>query len=138
MTEKLSLKNLIVANKETDAEFPGMPGFVIRVGFLTKETLQKIRKKSTKTMFKNRQMQEEIDDDIFMQAYTDAAIKGWKGLKLSYLDKLAPVDLSGQDMDSELTYSQENAVFLLKNSTDFDSFISETVTTIANFPSNSK
>ena len=133
MTQELSLKSLLVPSKSVEVEFPGMPGFVINVAFLSRETLINIRKKATKTTFKNRQPQEELDDELFLKLYVDNAVKSWRGLKISYLEQLAPVDVSDQDPNSELEYSEENALYLMKSSVNFDAFISEQVTDLGNF-----
>lgn len=127
---------MLVPSKEISVEYPGMPGFEIKVCFLSRETLQNIRKKATKTTFKNRQPVEEVNDDLFLELYVRGSIKGWTGLKLKYLEQLAPVDLSDQDLESELEYSEENALYLMKSSTNFDSFISEQVTDLGNFSKN--
>jgi hypothetical protein len=129
----ISLKTLLVPSKSLEVEYPGMPDFKIQVAFLSRETLQSIRKKSTKTTFKNRQPVEELNDELFLELYVKSAIKGWNGLKLKYLEQLAPVDLTGQDAEAELEYSEENALYLMKNSTNFDSFVSEQVTDLGNF-----
>lgn len=128
-----SLKSLLVPSKAVEVEYPGMPGFKIDVVFLARETLVSIRKKATKTSFKNRQPVEELNDTLFLQLYVNACIKGWSGLTLSYLDQLAPVDLTGQNPEAELEYNQDNALFLMQNSANFDGFISDTVTDLANF-----
>ena len=133
----LSLKSLLVPSKAVEVEYPGMPGFVINLAFLSRETLLSIRKKSTKTTFKNRQAAEEFNEDLFLQLYVENAVKGWSGFKLSYLEQLAPVDLSGQDMSSELEYTAENALYLMKNSSNFDAFISEQVGDLGNFSKSS-
>jgi hypothetical protein len=133
----LSLKSLLVPSKSVEVEYPGMPGFKISVAFLSRETLLNIRKKSTKTSFKNRQAADEFNEDLFLQLYVESAVKGWSGLKLSYLEQLAPVDLTGQDMTAELEYSAENALYLMKNSSNFDGFISEQVSDLGNFSSSS-
>jgi hypothetical protein len=130
---QLSLKSMLVPSKEITVEYPGMPGFEINVSFLSRETLQTIRKKATKTTFKNRQPVEELNDDLFLELYVKGSIKGWHGLKLKYLEQLAPVDVSDQDAESELEYTEENALYLMKSSTNFDSFISEQVTDLGNF-----
>ena len=130
---QLSLKNLLVPSKTIEVEFPGFSGFKVELSFLSRETLVNIRKKATKVVFKNRQPTDELNDDLFLELYVKNAIKGWTGLKLSYLDQLAPVDLSGQDMEAELAYTEENALFLMKNSTNFDAWISEQVTDLGNF-----
>jgi hypothetical protein len=129
----ISLKTLLVPSKALEVEYPGMPDFKIQVAFLSRETLQTIRKKSTKTSFKNRQPVEELNDELFLELYVKNAVKGWTGLKLKYLEQLAPVDLTGQDADAELEFSEENALYLMKNSSNFDSFISEQVTDLGNF-----
>jgi hypothetical protein len=129
----LSLKSLLVPSKTVEVDYPGLNGFKINVVFLSRETLVGIRKKATKTTFKNRQPVEELDDKLFLQLYVNACIKGWSGLKLSYLEQLAPVDLSGQKPDDELPYDQDNALFLMQSSANFDAFISETVTELSNF-----
>ena len=129
----VSLKALLVPSKEIEVEYPGMPGFMISVSFLSRETLQSIRKKSTKTTFKNRQPVEELNDELFLELYVKASIKGWKGLKFKYLEQLAPIDLEGVDPEDELAFSDEDALALMKASTNFDSFVSEQVTDLGNF-----
>lgn len=123
----------MVPSKAVSVEYPGMSGFVLDLAFLSRETLLSIRKKSTKTTFKNRQPVEEFNEELFLQLYVENAVKGWNGFKLSYLEQLAPVDLSGKDLDDELEYSAENALYLMKNSSNFDAFISEQVSDLGNF-----
>jgi len=142
MTEKAvssvtSLKSLLVPSKTTTADYPGLPGFKVDLSFLSRETLLSIRKKATKTTYKNRQPVEELDDKLFLSLYTQNAVKGWKGLKMSYLNELAPVDTSGVDAEAELPYSEENALYLMQSSSNFDAFVSETVSELSNFTKSS-
>lgn len=130
----LNLSTLLVSSKEATVEYPGYEGFKVNLCFLSREELVKIRKKATKVVWKNRQQSEELNEELFLSLYVQATVKGWEGLKLSYLQKLAPVDLSGQkDLEVTLDYTTENALFLMKSSTEFDSFVSETVSDLANF-----
>jgi len=140
MSDVLSLKSILVSTKEVEVEYPGMEGFVLNLSFLSREELGKIRKKATKTEFKNRQPVETLNDELFLQLYVDSCIKGWKGLKFEYLEQLAPVNISDQKSDDFLGYSRENALYLMKASANFDTFVSETVTELANFqkPSGAK
>lgn len=131
----LSLKSLLTTSKTVEAEYPGFPEFKIKLSFMSREDLVKIRKKATSSTFKKGAIVETLNDELFLQLYTQGCVKGWTGLKLSFLEKLAPVDLSGQDMDSTLEFSEENALFLMKQSNEFDSFISESVTDLSVFPS---
>jgi len=130
---QLSLKSMLVPSKTNVVEYPGMPGFEITISFLSREILQSIRKKSTKTTFKNRQPVEELNDELFLDLYVQNSIKGWKGLKMSYLEQLAPVEVVAGQEDTELEFTQDNALALMKASTSFDSFISEQVTDLGNF-----
>lgn len=123
----------MVQSKAVEVDYPGFNDFKVNVVFLSRETLVGLRKKATKVTFKNRQPVEELDDKLFLQLYVAACIKGWSGLKLSYLEQLAPVDITGQDADAVLEYDADNALFLMQSSANFDAFISETVTELSNF-----
>ena len=133
---QLSLKSMLVPSKTNVVEYPGMPGLEITINFLSREILQTIRKKATKTSFKNRQAVEELNDDLFLDLYVQNSIKGWKGFKMSYLEQLAPVEVAEGQADTELEYTQDNALALMKASSSFDSFISEQVTDLGNFSTN--
>lgn len=137
MSDVISLKSLLVPSKETEVEYPSMPGFKIQLTFLSRESLVAIRKKCTKVSYKNRQAVEELDDELFTKMYVAATIKGWKGFKLEYLERLAPTDLGDADPNAELPYSEENALTIMKSSTDFDSYISEIVSDLGNFSKSS-
>ena len=137
MSASLSLKTLLVPSKNVSVEFPGFDGFVVDLAFLSRETLVSIRKKATKITFKNRQPSEELNDDLFLQLYVQASIKGWKGLTLANLQLLAPVDLTGHNLEDELDYSEDNALWLMKSSSQFDSWVSEQVTDLGNFQNSS-
>lgn len=131
----LNLSQLLVPSIETDIEYPGIPGFIVKLAFITRDELVKIRKKATTTKFnkRTRQPEDDIDSDIFQQLYIEKIIKGWSGLKLKHLIKLVPVNLEGQDLESELDYSQESAELLMKNSGDFDAFVTDMLDDLENF-----
>ena len=94
-----------------------------------------LRKKCTSSKFnrKTRAFEESLDDDKFVREFTEATVKGWKGLKLSYLEDLILVDLSGQDSSTEMDYSLENAHVLVENSSEFDNWLNEVVFDLENF-----
>lgn len=129
----ISLKSILAPNKKVTVEYPGMPGFSIELAFLSRESVLNLRKKATKTTFKGRVAQDEFDDELFLKLYTEQTVLGWKGLKFAYVELLAPVDLTGVDPENELEYSAENALYLVKNSTDFDNYVSSIVGDLGNF-----
>ena len=77
--------------------------------------------------------EEEIDNDKFLAAYCEKAIKGWKGLKVKHLPLLLPVDISGDNGEEEILYSQEEALSLITNSTVFDQFVTDTMNEFEQF-----
>ena len=131
-----SLSDLLTPSKEANLEFPGYDGFKIKVTYLAREELLKLRKKSVSTKInrRTRQPEEELNEEVFLKEYTKAVIKGWSGLKMKYLVQLIPVDEDKiSDMDKELPYSLENAQIMMENSNDFDAWLTETVGDLAKF-----
>lgn len=138
MSEKtLSLKSLISSTKEVTIDYPGFEGFKVNLSFLSREDLVKIRKKATAVHMKKGAPVETINDELFLALYVKAAIKGWDGLKLKYVEQLAPIDIDESNYEVILPYTEENALMLMQKSSDFDSFVSEAVTDLSNFSKNS-
>ena len=131
----MKLTDLMVDTKSAWIDFPGCPGFQVEVANLARKELLTLRKKCIAQKFdrKTRQMVEDLDEDKFVKEFSAATIKGWKGLKLKYLEDLLLVDLNNQDPDTELEYDQEQAEVMVQNSTEFDNWINEVVFDLANF-----
>ena len=131
----MSLQKMLIPSKTTWVEYPGLNGFEVQLAYLTRDELMKLRSKAlnNKINRKTRQVEEEVDSDLFQTLYIAAVIKDWKGLKYKYLNKLAPFDLTGVEAEDEEPYSAESAEVLMKNSSDFDSFVSSTLDDVANF-----
>ena len=119
-------------------DFPGMNGFSVDLCYLAREELLALRKNCVSKKFNRSTHQAEqiIDDDKFLTEYVKAVIKGWTGLKLSYLEELLLVDTEGMDPDQELPYSLEEAEILMKNSGSFDTWVSDTLGDLENFTKN--
>jgi hypothetical protein len=77
-----------------------------------------------------------MDDDKFIVEYCKAVIKGWKGLKYSYLEELLLVDVSDLDPEDTLPFTADNSELLMKNATDFDTWVTEMVGDLENFTKN--
>jgi|TARA_B100000902_G_scaffold369404_1_gene393581 hypothetical protein len=131
----MELKSLLVDSKTTWVEFPGLSGFEVELANLSRKELVNLRKKCTQNKFnrKTRGFEESLDEEKFLVEFTEATVKGWKGLKLEYLEDLLLVDLKGQDPKSELEYSDENAKQLVENSSEFDNWLNEVVFDLDNF-----
>ena len=131
-----NLSDLLTPSKEMSIEFPGYEGFIIKVTYLAREELLKLRKKavSTKINRRTRQPEEELNEEIFLKEYTKAVIKGWTGLKMKYVVQLLPVDEDKiSDMEAELPFSLENSLIMMENSNDFDAWLTDVVGDLANF-----
>lgn len=129
------IKNLMVTEKTSRVEFPDMDGFTVDVCYVGRDRMMKIRNSALTYKFnkRTRQREEEIDNDKFLDAYTEAVIKGWTGLTVKKLGQLIPVDLSKMDPNEEVPYSHEDALVLIKNSTIFDQFITDTLNDFEKF-----
>ena len=134
----VSLASLMTPSKTVSVDFPGYSGFSVDLCYLAREELVKLRKRciSTKWNKKTHQPEEDLDEEKFIVEYTKAVIKGWKGLKYRYLEELLLVDVGELDPDDELPWTSDNAELLMKNSTVFDTWVTETVGDLENFTSN--
>ena len=136
----MELKNLLVDSKTTWVEFPGLEDFEVELANLSRKELVALRKKCTQNKFnrKTRAFEESLDDDKFVKEFTNATVKGWKNLQLGYLEDLLLVNLEGQDTSSNLDYTEENALLLVENSSEFDNWLNEVVFDLENFRTNFK
>lgn len=134
----ISLATLMTPSKTVTLEYPGFPEFSVDVTYLAREELLKLRKRCVTTKFnrKTRQPEEELNEDLFLVEYVKAVIQGWTGLKFRYLEELLLVDVSAYEPDDELPFTSENAELLMKNSGDFDTWITEVVGDLENFTGN--
>ena len=129
------IKNLVAKETTTWVDFPDIDGFAVNIRFLNREDLMKVRNASLTYKFnkRTRQREEEIDNDRFLENYAEKAILGWKGLKVKHMPALMPVDISGIDGEDDIEYSNDDAIELLKNSTVFDQFVTDTMNDFEQF-----
>jgi len=133
----MNLSQLMINTKSAWVEYPVYSGFEVEVVNLSRPELTALRKRCVTTKFdkKTRQPVEELNEDKFISEFTKATIKNWKGFKLKYLEDFMLVDLSSVDTEADLPYSLENAELLIKNSTEFDTWVNDVVFDLANFRS---
>ena len=133
--QPVSLKSLLTPSKTVAIGFPGMEGFEIKLTYLAREELLKLRNRSVKQVLnkRTRAYEEQLDNDKFLVEYSKAVIKGWTGLKYKYLEELLLVDISNLDPEDELEFNVENAETLMKNGADFDTWVTEVTGDLENF-----
>jgi len=138
MTEQkqnVSLSSLLTPSKTVTVDYPGMTGVTVDLCYRAREELVKLRNRCLSQKFnrKTRAFDDQLDEDKFLVEYVKAVIKGWKGLKYSYLEELLLVDISSLDPEDELEFSQDNAETLMKNAGDFDTWVTEVTGDLENF-----
>lgn len=131
----INLKDIAQETRSAVIDFPGMEGFKVTVGLVTRQMSTKIQKESRETKFSERTglPEDSINEDKFINKFVEVAIKDWKGFKGKYLKDLMPVDESKLDDDDEIPFSHENAVMLMKSSQAFDNWINEVVFKLKHF-----
>lgn len=131
----MQLSSLMVDFKTAWVEYPGLDGLEFELANLSRSQLTALRKRCVNTGFdkKTRQPTEILNEEKFIREFSNATIKNWKGFKLEYLEYFLPVDISNVDVSKELDYSKENAELLLTNSSEFDTWVNETVFDLENF-----
>jgi|TARA_B100000959_G_C14677143_1_gene499014 hypothetical protein len=138
--QPVSLKSLMTPSKTVEFEYPGCDDFNVSLCYLAREELMKLRNRCTRQVFnkKTRSYEEQMDDDKFLEEYTKAVIKGWTGFKLGFAKNMLLLgELTPEQEESELDFTQENVEVLMKNSPDFDTWVTEMVGDLENF-TNSK
>ncbi len=131
----MRLQDLMCDVKTAWIEFPGCPGFEVKVANLSRKELIALRKRCVQTKFdrKTRQPEEILNEEKFIREFSEATIKDWKGLKLKYLEDLLLVDLGDNASNTTLPYDADQAEILVQNSTEFDTWVNEVVFDLANF-----
>ncbi len=134
-TAPVSLASLMTPSKTVSLDFPDMEGLIVELTYLAREELLKLRSKCVKQKFnkKTRAFEEALDEDIFLVEYVKAVIKGWTGFKFDYLRQLVLIDLKDLNLEDELPFTTENAELLMKNSPDFDTWVTEATGELENF-----
>jgi hypothetical protein len=91
---EVSLRELLTPSKTVSIDYPEFEGFSVDLCYLAREELIKLRARclSQKLNRKTRGFEEVLDDEKFLTEYTKAVIKGWKGLKIKYLQKMVLID----------------------------------------------
>ena len=125
----------MVETRDVSVDFEALPGFSVTLGYMSKAVTRRIAKDATTSkMDGSGNVVSDFDQDAFMVAFCNEAIKGWTGLTYGKLAQLMLIDEDLiEDLDAELPYSEDNAQVLLKQSTIFDNWVNERVGEIATF-----
>lgn len=133
----MNLKDLSIETKEVAVPFEALPGFEVTLGYISKTITRKLAKDATSSkMGSNGELEQDFDQEAFLESFCKEAVKDWKGLTYSKLAQLMLIDEDAiEDMEKELPYSEDNAFVLLNNSPIFDNWVNERVNDLATFRS---
>ena len=132
----VSLKSLMTPSKTVEFDYPGCEGMKVSLCYLAREELLKLRSRCVQQVFnkKTTSYEEKMDDDTFLTEYTKSVIQNWKGFKLGFAKNMLLLgDMTPADEEKELEFTQENVEVLMRNSQDFDTWVTEMVGDLENF-----
>jgi hypothetical protein len=134
------LKDLQINKNEVVVAFPRFKSFKLNMRYIPRDELAAIREKTVTISFNRvtRTREEQVDTDKFMDTYIQKAITGWSGLTYEIITALVPVQVDASKLQEEIPYSHEDALWLVKNSTEFDTFISDTMNDVNLFSATTK
>lgn len=132
----MQLASMLKDKIEAWVEVDGYPGFEVHLNYLARTELDKLRKKCTTSKFDRRTHQkvEETDPELFIQSFVKACINNWKGFTLEYATKLLPIEAPEDvPLKSVIEFTEENAYSLVKESSEFDTWLNEVIFDLDNF-----
>ena len=132
---KLNLKNILITATKAELDFHLCPGMKVEIAYASKTVLENLREKSqvqkfdteTGTPFKS------IDNDLYVKNYAETIVLGWKGFTGAHLASLVLVDETELDLEAEIDFDQETAVFLMANCPAFDRWVVNSANALENF-----
>lgn len=130
------LSSMLTNKLEAWIEMEGFDGFEVKIAYVSREELNKIRNSVTRVSWspKTRQKEETIDNELFISEFVKAGVLDWKGLTLRHAARLLPIVVpEDADLDELIEFSPEEAVALSNNSTVFDSWLNDVIFDLANF-----
>ena len=91
-----------------------------------------ILKEAYVTVEDNGKVRQEFDAEVFSKGFVSKTVVGWKGLKLRHLaDWMLLAD--DQDLEQEVEFSHENALWLYENWKPFEDWINSVIHNIDRF-----
>ncbi|MFP9048363.1 hypothetical protein, partial [Enterococcus faecalis] len=122
----INLKDITLETRTVTLSYPGMPNFKLELNYMSRATSKRVITSAKRDEWVNGTLIQVQDDDKFIEAFVDAAIKGWTGLTVGDVEKLMLIETDA-DPATEVPFSRDNAVMLMQNSAAFDSWINQTV-----------
>lgn len=133
---KLNLAKLALSSKTAEFDFPGIPGFKVKLTYLSREAHRKLQENCKVQKYDEHSglPYMDLDMDKYTEEYVKATINGWSGLTLDKVAKLMLIDQEQvEDPDAEIEFDIDTAKQLVKLSERFDSWVTSKLAQIDNF-----
>ena len=132
----LKISDIAVSKAEVTVPFMGIKGVTITLSKISSEELMDIREQciiGQKINPKTKMLEDQLDNEQFLQLYSDLVICDWKGLKGKHLNKLLLVNLPEDMLEEDVPATSENKYELMSRSTEVDSFITQVLEDVSLF-----
>lgn len=131
--KNLSIAKLAVSTRK--AQFKYKDSFEVELCYISKGKLEEIRKDCQVMKIDEATgiSYPELDGDKFQERYAESIITGWKGLTGNILAGMLLIDEEELDLEEEIDYSPENALYLIRNCSRFDAWLRGKLDSLDNF-----
>jgi len=120
-----------------ESECPYIPGFHVKLTFVSKFLLGQIRDISREYWQNPRTglREENFNEQKLREAYADFVISDWKGLTIGKLRKLVPaLEVKGDvTEETDVPFSRDVVLALLEQSLEFENWVVSIATDIRNY-----
>lgn len=126
------LKNAVKVEQVKAFNWELVPGVEFELCYQGRKAQTETYKEGYVTIVDEKGTRQEFDNKKFTVQFAQKTIKGWKGLTLRHLEAWMLIE-EDQDLDQEIEFCQENALFLLENWKAFEDWVIITVHSIERF-----
>ena len=126
------LQNKVQVEKIKAFNWDLFPGVEFELAYQGRKQTTNNLRSGYVTVVDGDKVHQEFSQEKFSENFVKSAIKGWKGLKLKHVQEWMLVD-EDQDLEEEVEFCQENALFLYENWKPFEDWVSQVVHNVDRF-----
>lgn len=126
------LQNKVKVEKIKAFNWDLFPGVEFELAYQGRKQTTNNLRSGYVTIVDGDKVHQEFSQEKFSENFVKSAIKGWKGLKLKHIQEWMLVD-EDQDLEEDVEFSPENALFLYENWKPFEDWVSQVVHNVERF-----
>ena len=112
-------------------------GIEFQLRFVSKTVVQAIASNCNTLKYNKltKQREPSINTDQMIAQLVEKGVVSWRGMTARRLQSLLPVrsDVADADLDSEIPFSKDDCIYLVKNAFELDAWIQENCTDVSMF-----